>query len=113
MPPPPRPAWSGRNSSTMKLRPAKVLMERVGKRFTRCPLVAAWLFVLWPPLAVGAAEAPPYAIGPADVLQITVWKEPDLTREVTVRFDGMVTVPLVGDVQAAGQARARDAKIIA
>ncbi|HXK10016.1 MAG TPA: polysaccharide biosynthesis/export family protein [Vicinamibacteria bacterium] len=44
-----------------------------------------------------------YTIGPADVLQITVWKEPDLTRDVTVRFDGMVTIPLVGDVQAAGR----------
>jgi len=38
-----------------------------------------------------AAEAE-YTIGPADVLQIIVWKEPDLTRDVTVRFDGVVTV---------------------
>jgi polysaccharide biosynthesis/export protein len=50
-----------------------------------------------------AAVPAGYAIGPADVLQITVWKEPELTREVTVRFDGMITVPLVGDVQAAGR----------
>jgi polysaccharide export outer membrane protein len=90
-----------------------VLMERVGRRFTTCPLVVPWLFVLSLPVAGGAADATPYAIGPADVLQITVWKEPDLTREVTVRFDGMVTVPLVGDVQAAGQAPARLAETIA
>jgi polysaccharide export outer membrane protein len=96
----------------MKVRPAKVLMERVGKRFT-CPLVVPLLFVLSLPVAVGGADATPYSIGPADVLQITVWKEPDLTREVTVRFDGMVTVPLVGDVQAAGQAPARLAETIA
>ena len=38
-----------------------------------------------------------YTIGPADVLQIIVWKEPDLTRDVTVRFDGMITLPLLGD----------------
>jgi polysaccharide biosynthesis/export protein len=52
-----------------------------------------------------AAKSPSagYTIGPADILQITVWKEPDLTRDVIVRLDGMITVPLVGDVEAAGQ----------
>jgi polysaccharide export outer membrane protein len=44
-----------------------------------------------------------YTIGAADVLQIMVWKEPDLTRDVTVRFDGMISIPLLGDVQAAGK----------
>ena len=44
-----------------------------------------------------------YVIGPADVLQVIVWKEPELSRAVTVRFDGMVTVPLIGDVAAAGR----------
>jgi polysaccharide export outer membrane protein len=44
-----------------------------------------------------------YRIGTGDVLQLFVWKEPDLTREVTVRFDGKVTVPLLGDVTAAGR----------
>ena len=55
------------------------------------------------PAASQASRSAGYTIGPADVLQITVWKEPDLTRDVTVRFDGMITFPLVGDVQAAGQ----------
>lgn len=54
-----------------------------------------------------AAKAVGYTIGPADVLQIIVWKEPELTRDVTVRFDGMVTVPLLGDLQAAGQTPAK------
>jgi polysaccharide export outer membrane protein len=51
------------------------------------------------------ASAPPsgYLIGLGDVLRITVWKEPDLTLDVTVRLDGMITVPLLGDVQAAGR----------
>lgn len=48
-------------------------------------------------------EAVEYVIGSGDVLQVFVWKEPDLTREVTVRLDGRITVPLLGDVQAAGQ----------
>jgi len=49
------------------------------------------------------SKAVGYSIGPADVLQVIVWKEPDLSREATVRFDGMITIPLLGDVQAAGR----------
>ena len=44
-----------------------------------------------------------YVIGPADVLQLFVWKEPDLTKDITVRLDGRITVPLLGDVEAAGR----------
>lgn len=43
-----------------------------------------------------------YEIGPGDLLQLFVWKEPELTREVTVRLDGKISVPLLGDVTAAG-----------
>jgi polysaccharide export outer membrane protein len=57
--------------------------------------------------------APAYTIGPGDVLHITVWKEPDLTLDVTVRFDGMVTVPLLGDQQAAGRLPAELAESLA
>jgi polysaccharide export outer membrane protein len=53
-----------------------------------------------------------YTIGPADVLQIIVWKEPDLTRDVTVRLDGMVTVPLLGEILAAGRKPAAVAESI-
>jgi len=65
--------------------------------------------------SAGRESATPagYAIGPADVLQIIVWKEPDITRDVTVRFDGMITVPLLGDVQAAGKTPAAVAENIA
>jgi polysaccharide export outer membrane protein len=43
-----------------------------------------------------------YVIGPGDVLSIDVWKEPELTRNVSVRFDGKISLPLLGDVQATG-----------
>lgn len=43
-----------------------------------------------------------YVIGVGDVLHVSVWKNPDLEATVPVRPDGMVTMPLVGDVRAAG-----------
>jgi len=46
------------------------------------------------------ALSPEYRIAPGDVLQLFVWKEPDLSREIRVRTDGYVTVALLGDVFA-------------
>ena len=43
-----------------------------------------------------------YVIGPEDVLGVLVWREADVSGDVTVRPDGMITLPLVGDTQAAG-----------
>ncbi|HWX24299.1 MAG TPA: polysaccharide biosynthesis/export family protein [Vicinamibacteria bacterium] len=54
-----------------------------------------------------------YRIGAGDVLQLFVWKEPDLSRDVTVRFDGKVTIPLLGDVTAAGETPQKLADAIA
>jgi polysaccharide biosynthesis/export protein len=62
------------------------------------------------PLA--AAPGPPssnkphddsFVIGNDDVLAINVWKEPDLSRSIQVRPDGRISLPLVGEVQAAGR----------
>lgn len=47
-----------------------------------------------------------YVIGSGDVLNVFIWKEPDLTRNVTVRLDGKITVPLIGDLTAAGRSPA-------
>lgn len=44
-----------------------------------------------------------YQIGPEDILEISVWREKDLQREVLVRPDGWLTFPLVGNVEAAGK----------
>src|SRR3989442_10875919 len=43
-----------------------------------------------------------YVIGPDDQLHVSVWKEPDLTNTMPVRADGMISLPLLNDVQAAG-----------
>lgn len=52
--------------------------------------------------AVQPNEDPGYLIGAQDVLDISVWKEPDITRTVPVRPDGKISLPLVKDIQAAG-----------
>ncbi len=46
---------------------------------------------------------PEYFIGPEDVLNITVWRNVDLSREVTVRPDGRISLPLIGDIIAVGR----------
>ena len=45
----------------------------------------------------------PYVIGISDRLRIDVWRNQDLTREVSVRPDGFITMPLMGDVKAEGR----------
>jgi polysaccharide export outer membrane protein len=49
-----------------------------------------------------AADSGTYVIGPEDVLYIYVWKEENLSRTVPVRMDGMISIPLVDDIKAAG-----------
>jgi len=44
-----------------------------------------------------------YIIGPEDVLEITVWRNQDLSRLVQVRPDGRISLPLIGDVTAVGK----------
>lgn len=46
--------------------------------------------------------ASPYVIGPEDVLDISVWKEPNVSKTVPVRPDGKISLPLLNDIQAAG-----------
>ena len=52
--------------------------------------------------AAMAAEDPNFVIGQNDVLDISVWKEPDISRRVPVRPDGKISLPLLNDIQAAG-----------
>jgi polysaccharide export outer membrane protein len=43
-----------------------------------------------------------FLLGPEDVLEVTVWRNQDLSRIVVVRPDGKISLPLIGDVQASG-----------
>lgn len=47
-----------------------------------------------------------YRIGREDVLEVVVWHEPDLSRVVPVRPDGRISLPLAGEVEAAGRTAA-------
>ena len=48
-----------------------------------------------------------YIIGPEDVLDITVWRNADLSKVVAVRPDGRISLPLIGDVDAVGRTAAQ------
>ena len=52
--------------------------------------------------AKAVAQSPDYVIGIEDVIEISVWKNPDISKTVMVRPDGMISLPLVGDIKAAG-----------
>jgi polysaccharide export outer membrane protein len=65
-----------------------------------------------PTLAAGAA-ASNYIIGASDVLNVTVWKDPTFSGSVLVRPDGMISIPLLGDIQAAGSTPIQLKEVIA
>jgi len=57
------------------------------------------------PVSQAVQPAPPgddYVIGAEDIISISVWKEPDLSRTVPVRPDGKISLPLIGEVVASG-----------
>jgi polysaccharide export outer membrane protein len=73
----------------------------------------AWILLLGAVACGGRTPSPPppeptpmdreaYTIGVTDLLLISVWKNPELSVEIPVRADGMISVPLIDDVQAEG-----------
>jgi polysaccharide export outer membrane protein len=81
-----------------------------GRAF-RLLMMAGFLCVAFTSYASAAPPSkggsPEYQIGPEDVLTISVWKEPDLQKEVLVRPDGGISFPLAGDIHAAGMTAAQ------
>jgi polysaccharide export outer membrane protein len=53
-----------------------------------------------PPNVFGTSE---YRLGPDDIIQVFVWKEPDLSTDVVIRPDGKVSLPLIGELPANGK----------
>ena len=65
----------------------------------RLARVAYIIFIL---LATHSLAWCDYLIGPEDVIEVFVWKEPDVSRVVLVRPDGKISLPLIGDIKAEG-----------
>jgi polysaccharide biosynthesis/export protein len=78
-------------------------------RFLRATV---WMFVIAstscagiPPEVVQEANRPlakDFLLGPEDLVEVNVWRNQDLSRTAVVRPDGMISLPLIGDVQASG-----------
>ncbi len=63
-------------------------------------------------MSVPTTTDPAYVIGADDVLDISAWKEPEITRTIPVRPDGKISLPLINDIQAAGLTPTQLAMII-
>lgn len=89
-------------------------MTAIGIRMHRICVLVSWILVATVILeAMGCVEQrvdyrvhltepSDFTLGPEDILKVTVWKSPDLSGEVMIRPDGTITLPLIGDVSAAG-----------
>lgn len=79
----------------------------------RGALIAVTIFVGLVSSPWAGAQAPPsYQVKPGDVLEISVWKEPDLQRTVLVRPDGGFSFPLVGEIDARAKSVAELNKLV-
>jgi len=80
----------------------------LGRAWTHLAAAAAIVLVSLGGIAAAQPAGPPtdtskYLIGPGDMLQISVWHNPELSTNVPVRPDGRISTPLVTDVVAAGR----------
>lgn len=71
-------------------------------RLNLAHLACAFLLILSTAARAAGDDVAGYGIQPGDVLEISVWNEPELQREVLVRPDGGISFPLVGDLDATG-----------
>jgi polysaccharide export outer membrane protein len=65
------------------------------KRFTFSLAVGALIIIL---ISNGYAAEKAYHIGPGDVIEISVWKDPDLSRTLVVPPDGVIAFPLISAI---------------
>src|SRR5262245_60504532 len=102
----------GKTKGTLEGSGASCYLSAVNDLLGSSWLRAAWLLVV----AACAARQPAYnyleepdprkqeyVLGPSDVVRVTVWHNPDLSGDSAVRPDGTITIPLIGDLKAAGR----------
>ena len=74
-------------------------------RFLICSLMGMLLMAGCIKNEVIIPPGPPeegFVLGPEDLIDVVVWKNPDLSRQVVIRPDGKISLPLIGDVPANG-----------
>jgi len=76
-------------------------MPKIAK-FLLPALLIAHFILLHPIFSSAEKTDKAYLIGPEDILEISVWKDPSLTKEVVVRPDGKISFPLIGELTAGG-----------
>lgn len=86
------------------MRPIRfLLMAGLALLFAACATTGNNTALTEAPPAETGASVSAYRIGVDDIVQVTVWRNPELGITVPVRPDGMISVPLVGDVRAGGR----------
>lgn len=109
---------SGRYDESNGIRPARGRRRRSFAMSALGVCAFALMALGAPPGFAAAAPGCPqgsghdYIIGAGDVLQVSVWKQKRLSRALTVRPDGKISFPLIGDVQAAGLTPAQLATMV-
>ena len=78
------------------------MIARLYSRFVFLGILLTLVVSAGPAVAQAPVQDSSYKIGPNDILNIFVWKEADLTRDVTVMPDGKITYPLIGEITAQG-----------
>ncbi len=70
-----------------------------------CCFLLSWMVsgIAYGDEAAREPSSPNYQIGPSDVLRIFIWKETELTQDLTVMPDGRITFPLIGEIDVAGK----------
>ena len=88
--------YTAKSPGTSQDYPEETMMNLVKCLFT----AMAILLLSAGPLSAEPAQQPSFVLGPGDILEISVWKDPDLTKQVIVQPDGYLSFPLIGQVLA-------------
>ncbi len=96
----------------LALLPLAAFAQQPAKNQKAAPTTVARANPGFEPKPQSATDDPSYVIGSADVLNISVWKEPDISRTVPVRPDGKISLPLLNDIHAAGLTPLQLAQVI-
>lgn len=101
---PPKPANPPKPAPPPQVDPAKTgaTSPKQAEQATQAPPAKAGQKPAPPVVAPAVPPPPGYVIGPEDVLNVQYWREANVSAEVTVRPDGMISLPLLNDVQATG-----------